>query len=90
VVKQRLKIFNSPNLDLAGTKQRRQFLFSFSRHDVTAMRSAWLGIAWRVDGQLGIGPVRARMGEWKIKEGDSRNPHLFRSSFARELQWKIN
>jgi putative membrane-bound dehydrogenase-like protein len=26
---------------------------------------------WRVDGQLGIGPVRARMGDWKIKEGDT-------------------
>ena len=27
--------------------------------------------AWRVDGQLGIGPVRARMGDWKIKEGET-------------------
>lgn len=26
---------------------------------------------WRVDGQLGIGPVRARMGEWKIDKGDT-------------------
>lgn len=24
---------------------------------------------WRVDGQLGIGPVRARMGDWKIAKG---------------------
>lgn len=24
---------------------------------------------WRVDGQLGIGPVRARMGDWQIKKG---------------------
>ena len=24
---------------------------------------------WRVDGQLGVGPVRARMGDWKIKNG---------------------
>ena len=24
---------------------------------------------WRVDGQLGIGPSRARMGDWHIKEG---------------------
>jgi hypothetical protein len=24
---------------------------------------------WRVDGQLGIGPVRARMGDWKIEKG---------------------
>lgn len=24
---------------------------------------------WRVDGQLGIGPVRARMGDWHIKKG---------------------
>lgn len=26
---------------------------------------------WRVDGQLGIGPVRARMGDWKIKSGET-------------------
>ncbi len=26
---------------------------------------------WRVDGQLGIGPVRARMGDWQIKEGET-------------------
>ncbi len=26
---------------------------------------------WRVDGQLGIGPVRARMGDWKILEGET-------------------
>jgi len=26
---------------------------------------------WRVDGQLGIGPVRARLGDWKIKEGET-------------------
>jgi putative membrane-bound dehydrogenase-like protein len=26
---------------------------------------------WRVDGQLGIGPVRARTGDWKIKEGET-------------------
>ena len=25
---------------------------------------------WRVDGQLGIGPVRARMGDWHIKKGE--------------------
>ncbi len=25
--------------------------------------------AWRVDGQLGIGPVRARMGDWQIAKG---------------------
>lgn len=24
---------------------------------------------WRVDGQLGVGPVRARMGDWQIKNG---------------------
>jgi putative membrane-bound dehydrogenase-like protein len=24
---------------------------------------------WRVDGQLGVGPVRARLGDWKIKNG---------------------
>ena len=24
---------------------------------------------WRVDGQLGVGPVRARMGDWKIENG---------------------
>ncbi len=24
---------------------------------------------WRVDGQLGVGPVRARMGDWEIPEG---------------------
>ena len=26
---------------------------------------------WRVDGQLGIGPVRARMGDWHIKAGET-------------------
>ena len=26
---------------------------------------------WRVDGQLGVGPVRARMGDWTIKQGES-------------------
>ncbi|MCM4150448.1 dehydrogenase [Arenibacter sp. N53] len=25
---------------------------------------------WRVDGQLGIGPVRSRMGDWHIKKGE--------------------
>ena len=26
---------------------------------------------WRVDGQLGVGPVRARMGDWTISKGES-------------------
>lgn len=26
---------------------------------------------WRVDGQMGIGPVRARLGDWKIDKGKS-------------------
>lgn len=26
---------------------------------------------WRVDGQLGVGPVRARMGDWTIAKGES-------------------
>ncbi|TAE56110.1 MAG: dehydrogenase [Bacteroidetes bacterium] len=26
---------------------------------------------WRVDGQLGVGPVRARMGDWQIKAGET-------------------
>lgn len=26
---------------------------------------------WRVDGQLGVGPVRARMGDWTIEKGNS-------------------
>lgn len=26
---------------------------------------------WRVDGQLGIGPARARKGDWSIKKGDT-------------------
>lgn len=26
---------------------------------------------WRVDGQLGIGPVRARMGDWSIPQGET-------------------
>ena len=26
---------------------------------------------WRVDGQMGVGPVRARMGDWTIPEGES-------------------
>lgn len=26
---------------------------------------------WRVDSQLGIGPVRARLGDWEIKKGES-------------------
>ncbi|MEK6236029.1 MAG: PmoA family protein, partial [Planctomycetales bacterium] len=28
-------------------------------------------LPWRVDGQLGVGPVRARLGEWKIAKGAS-------------------
>ncbi len=26
---------------------------------------------WRVDGQLGVGPVRAKMGDWHIKKGET-------------------
>ena len=26
---------------------------------------------WRVDGQLGVGPVRARLGDWSIKQGET-------------------
>ena len=26
---------------------------------------------WRVDGQLGVGPVRARLGDWTIEEGET-------------------
>ncbi|MEQ9217969.1 MAG: DUF6807 family protein [Cyclobacteriaceae bacterium] len=26
---------------------------------------------WRVDNQLGVGPVRARLGDWEIKKGES-------------------
>ncbi|MBX2814884.1 MAG: dehydrogenase, partial [Saprospiraceae bacterium] len=26
---------------------------------------------WRVDGQLGVGPVRARLGDWKIEQGET-------------------
>ncbi len=26
---------------------------------------------WRVDGQMGVGPVRARMGDWQIKMGET-------------------
>jgi putative membrane-bound dehydrogenase-like protein len=28
-------------------------------------------LPWRVDGQLGVGPVRARLGDWQIKVGES-------------------
>jgi putative membrane-bound dehydrogenase-like protein len=27
---------------------------------------------WRVDGQMGIGPVLAKMGDWSIKKGDAK------------------
>lgn len=27
--------------------------------------------SWRVDGQLGVGPVRSRIGDWKIHEGET-------------------
>lgn len=27
--------------------------------------------SWRVDGQLGIGPVRAKLGDWQIKKGET-------------------
>ena len=27
---------------------------------------------WRVDGQFGVGPARARLGDWVIKKGDSK------------------
>ena len=26
---------------------------------------------WRVDGQFGVGPVRARLGDWKIEQGET-------------------
>lgn len=26
---------------------------------------------WRIDGQFGVGPVRARLGDWKIEEGET-------------------
>lgn len=28
---------------------------------------------WRVDGQLGVGPVLARLGDWQIKKGETKN-----------------
>lgn len=28
-------------------------------------------LPWRVDGQLGVGPVRARLGDWQIREGNT-------------------
>jgi hypothetical protein len=28
-------------------------------------------IVWRVDGQLGVGPARSRLGEWKIPKGET-------------------
>ncbi|MDP6118939.1 MAG: PmoA family protein [Planctomycetota bacterium] len=28
-------------------------------------------LPWRVDGQLGVGPVRARLGSWSIEKGES-------------------
>lgn len=28
-------------------------------------------LPWRVDGQLGVGPVRARLGEWQIRKGQT-------------------
>jgi hypothetical protein len=28
-------------------------------------------LPWRVDGQLGVGPCRARLGEWKLPAGES-------------------
>lgn len=28
-------------------------------------------VAWRVDGQLGVGPCRSRLGEWKLAKGES-------------------
>lgn len=34
---------------------------------------------WRVDGQLGVGPARARLGEWSLKNGEqSIAKHQFR------------
>lgn len=27
---------------------------------------------WRIDGQLGVGPVRARMGDWTINKGETK------------------
>ncbi len=28
-------------------------------------------LPWRVDGQMGVGPVRARLGDWSIEKGES-------------------
>lgn len=32
-------------------------------------------LPWRVDGQMGVGPVRARLGDWKIKQGETETIH---------------
>ena len=37
---------------------------SFDHH-----KSAGYPQPWRVDGQLGVGPVRARLGDWNIAKG---------------------
>ena len=34
-------------------------------------KNADFPLPWRVDGQLGVGPVRARLGDWKINKGDT-------------------
>ena len=44
---------------------------------------------WRVDGQLGVGPVRARLGDWTIDEGQSetiRHRMLVYTGAHRELR----
>ena len=33
-------------------------------------RNAGFPLPWRVDGQLGIGPARSRLGDWKIRKGN--------------------
>lgn len=40
---------------------------------------------WRVDGQLGVGPVRARLGDWKIKTGQTEIIQHQLMAYAGEL-----
>jgi len=50
-------------MDIAGRKDHGRI--SIFDHP----KNAGFPQPWRVDGQLGVGPVRARLGDWKIAQG---------------------
>ncbi len=56
-------------LDLAMQVEGRSDLAHIAFFDHP--ENAGFPLPWRVDGQFGVGPVRARLGDWRIEEGET-------------------